>query len=261
MRWALFQQVFQKLVSVRELDPRRDAAAYAEQLLAEHPGLFERVGGAASVRGRMAARTIASDHLTEVCRLPIYVDDLQRSLAVATMSASARLVRVSALAYLLCERDLHPDDLSAGFGLIDDCINVRGAVLATPGAGGRVRGGLGKMLLEELLRIRYLAIALPRDVLPATEEALTQAASLAARTRDLPDHVVERAIREIIEHPPTRVPAKLPLPEPDTAAEIESVVHLLPGELEEVAGESLVIAFPDGSRLRREAGGVLSDGG
>jgi hypothetical protein len=259
MRWALFQQVMQKLVGVREFDPKRDAARYAEQLLEFHPRLFAQVdGGSESVAARMAARTIAVDHLGEICRLPTYVDELQRSLAVATMRAGDRLVRVAALAYLVCERDLIRDDLPAGYGLIDDCISIRGAMLATPGP--RPRGGVGSLMAAELLRIRYLALAVPDDVLAATEQTLTHSAMLAARTRDLPDWIVERAIRELVEQPPTEFPAPLPLPDPVEAIEIESMISLTPGELVEVAGESLVIEFPDGSRLRREAGGVLVDG-
>jgi hypothetical protein len=259
MRWALFQQVMQKLATVRELDPRRDAARYAEQLLAYHPLLFAPIpGGAESVAARMAALTIAGDHLREVCRLPTYVDELERSFAIATMSASERLVRVAALAYLVCGQDLIRDDLPAGYGLIDDCISIRGAVLATPGP--RPRGGLGKFLLTELLRIRYLALAVPDEVLPATVEILTHAATLAARTRGLPNAIVEAAIRHIVENPPNQFPAKLPLPEPSEPIEVEFMMPLTPGELLEAKGESLVFGFPDGSKLRRESGGVLSEG-
>lgn len=258
MRWALFQQVMQKLASVRELDPRRDAARYAEQLLAFRPRLFATLdGGAESVAARMAALTIAGDHLREVCRLPTYVEELERSLAIATMTASERLVRVAALAYLVCSHDLIRDDLPAGYGLVDDCISIRGAVLATPGP--RPRTGLGKFLLAELLRIRYLALAVPDDVLPATAGALTHAATLAARTRDLPSSVVEAAIRHIVSHPPNEFPAKLPLPEPSEPIEVESMMPLTAGELLEARGESLLFGFPDGSKLCREAGGALSE--
>jgi hypothetical protein len=263
MRWALFQQVMQKLVVVRELDPQRDAAAYAEQLLAYHPSLFARLdGGPASVAARLAARTIAVDHLGEVCRLPAHVAEIERSLSVATMSAGERLVRIAALAYLVCERDLIRDDLPAGYGLIDDCINIRGAVLATLSSRrpSPRRRGFGEILLEELLRIRYLALAVPDDVLAATEAALTHAAQLAVRTRDLPTSTVEAAIRMLIDQPPTEYPAELPLPKPSAAVEVESVLRLTPGELVEARGETLVFAFPDGTTLRREAGGVLSEG-
>jgi hypothetical protein len=257
MRWALFQQVMQKLVSVRELDPRRDAAGYAEQLLAFHPKLFARIdGGVESVAARMAARTIAIDHLGEVSRLPTYVDELERSLAVATMTSGERLVRVSALAYLVCSHDLIRDDLPAGYGLIDDCITIRGAVLATPSRRGQRSGAQ----LDELLRLRYLALAVPDELLAATEAALNHAAALAMQTRELANHVVDAAIRYLVEHPPTEFPAQLPLPEYEPAVAVDSVLSLTPAELVEVRGETLVFAFPDGSTLRREAGGALFEG-
>jgi hypothetical protein len=273
MRWALFQQVMHKLASVRELDPRRDAARYAELLLGFHPQMFAPIdGGAESVAARMAALTIAGDHLREICRLPDFVDELERSLAIATMSASDRLVRVAALAYLVCGRDLIRDDLPAGYGLIDDCINMRGAVLATLGpvsssgrsgsgrSGSGRSGSFGNHLLAELLRIRYLALAVPGPVLPATAEALTSAARLAARTRDLPNAIIEAAIRHLVEHPPNEFPAKLPLPEPIEPIEVESMLPLTPGVLLEARGDNLVFEFSDGSQLRRAAGGLLSDG-
>jgi hypothetical protein len=257
MRWALFQQVMQKLAVVREIDPHRDAAVYAERLLGLHPELFESIdGGPESVRARMAALTIARDHLREVMRLPDYVDELERSLAVMTMSAGSRLVRVTALAYILCTHE-HREGLPIGYGLLDDCIAVRGAVLATPGR--LPPGSLGRMMVTELLRIRYLGLALPREVLSQTEAALTSSAELAARARGLPNQTLEHAILQVIRQPPTRFPAELALPEPTEPIEVETIMHLLSAKLVELNGETMLFAFADGSQIRREADGVLHD--
>jgi hypothetical protein len=258
MRWALFRQVMQKLAVVREIDPHRDGAAYAERLLGLHPELFARIdGGRESVRARMAALTIARDHLREVMRLPEYVDELERSLAIATMSAGSRLVRVTALAHILCHHEQARSDLPAGYDLLDDCIAMRGAVLATPGR--RAPATLGQMLLTELLRIRYLGLALPREMLAPTQAALTFSAELAARARGLPNHTLERAILQVVQQPPTRFPAELSLPEPETPIEVETVLPLLSAELADVRGETMLFWFADGSQIRREAEGVLHD--
>jgi hypothetical protein len=261
MRWALFQQVMQKLADVRELDPQREASAYAEHLLHLRPELFARIdGGPHSVRARMAARTIALDHLREVQRLPEQVDELERSLAVATMSPASRLVRVTALAYLLVEHGratTHAERLPAGFALLDDCIALCGAKLATPGR--QAPGALGRMLVTELLRIRYLGLALPRELLATCESALTHSAELAARARGLPPHTLERAVLHVVQHPPTTFPAELPLPEPSEPIEIEAMIQFVPAELVECEGETLVFAFEDGARLRREADGLLRE--
>jgi hypothetical protein len=207
----------------------------------------------------MAALTIARDHLREVMRLPEYVDELERSLAVATMSAGTRLVRVTALAHILCNHgsNLRRGGLPPGYNLLDDCIAMRGAVLATPSR--RPPGSLGPWMLGELLRIRYLGLALPREMLAPTKAALTYSAELAARARGLPNHTLERAILQIIQQPPTRFPAELPLPELAEEIEIETVVHLLCAEVVEVRGETMLFAFTDGSQIRREAEGVLHD--
>jgi hypothetical protein len=205
----------------------------------------------------MAALTIARDHLREVMRLPDYVNELERSLSVFTMSAGSRLVRVTALAYILSNHDMHRDGLPAGYSLLDDCIAVRGAVLATPGR--RPPGSVGKLLITELLRIRYLGLALPREALASTEAALTYSAELAARARGIPNNTLERAILQIIQRPPIRFPADLPLPEPTEPIEVEAILRLLSAELVELNGETMLFAFADGSRIRREADGVLHD--
>src|SRR5690242_6343268 len=146
MQWALFRKVMIKLAGVRELDPERDAARYAEQLIELRPQLFAQLpGGTEGLIGRMAARTIAIDHLQEICRLPDEVAAIERSLEISTMTASERLVRIAGLAYLVCDRDLLRDDLPAGYGLIDDCIALRGARLATPAVNESDR------LVEDLL--------------------------------------------------------------------------------------------------------------
>ncbi|PRP90341.1 hypothetical protein ENSA5_65380 [Enhygromyxa salina] len=280
MRWELFNRVRIKVVGVRELDPQRDAAKYAEQLLSLHPRLFTRLeGGAESVAARMAARTIAVDHLSEVCALPEAIEALERSLSVATKSPGERLVRVAALAYLVCERDLIRDDLPAGYGLIDDCIALRGARLATPSVAEPDH------LHEDLLEIRYLSVAVPDEVLAATEDALVHAADLALRASALPNHVVEAAIRELVSNPPREFSAiRTVLPEsgsmaprpatrseprelatlapqggePGSSQPLPSPLTLAPGELVELDKDAMLFAFPDGTKLRRTHDGALS---
>lgn len=252
MRWELFGQITRKLVAVRELEPQRDAARYAEQLLSLHPRLFARLdGGAESVTARMAARAIALDHVREVCELPNAVEALQRSMANATMGAGERLVRVAALAYLVCENDIIRDDLPAGFGFVDDCIALRGARLATSNVLGTDH------FMEDLTKVHYLSVAVPDQLLPAVEGALAHAAELEIRTRELPNAIVELAIRELIEHPPTEFPPQLMLPDYEPGMQTESPLELSAGEIVEADAGLLVIEFSDGTRLRRTRDATL----
>jgi hypothetical protein len=254
MQWALFRKVMIKLAGVRELDPERDAARYAEQLMMLRPELFSRLpGGAEGLSGRMAARTIAVDHLREICRLPQEVALLERSLEISTMTASERLVRIAGLAYLVCDRDLLRDDLPAGYGLIDDCIALRGARLATPAVNE------GDRLVEDILMIQYLSVAAPDPLLPAIEAALINAAEVGLRTRYLPDHVVGTAIRALVDQPPSEFPASLLLPalDPETHQQLATPVELRPGQLVEAERGSLVIEYLNGTRLRRSPDGTL----
>jgi uncharacterized membrane protein YkvA (DUF1232 family) len=237
MRWELFGQITRKLVAVRDFEPR----------------LFERLdGGAESVVARMAARTLALDHVREVCGLPRAVEALQRSMANATMGAGERLVRVAALAYLVCENDLIRDDLPAGFGFVDDCIALRGARLATSNVLGTDH------FAEDLTMIHYLSVAVPDELLPAVEAALALAAELEIRTRTLPNAIVELAIRELIDHPPTEYPPKLLLPDYEPGREVPSPLQLSAGEIVEADSGLLVIEFSDGTRLRRDPDGTLA---
>lgn len=255
MQWALFRKVMIKLAAVRELDPQRDAAKYAEQLMQLRPDLFSRLpGGAEGLIGRMAARTIAVDHLREICRLPQEVAALERSLEISTMTASERLVRIAGLAYLVCDRDLLRDDLPAGYGLIDDCIALRGARLATPAVNESDR------LIEDLLTIQYLSVAAPDSLLPAIEAALVNAAEVAMRTRMLPDHVVGSAIRALVDQPPSEFPAELLLPpmDPKDRGQLQTPLELRPGQLVEADRGSLLIEYLSGTRLRRTSDGTLS---
>jgi hypothetical protein len=202
----------------------------------------------------MAARTIAADHLREICRLPDEVAALERSLEISTMTASERLVRVAGLAYLVCDRDLLRDDLPAGYGLIDDCIALRAARLATPAVNESDR------FIEDLLTIQYLSVAAPNVLLPAIEGALINAAEVALRTRSLPEHVVGSAIRALVDQPPSEFPATLLLPalDPDERRKLETPLELRPGQLVEADRGMLVIEFVGGTRLRRTADGVLA---
>ncbi|WP_146157611.1 DUF1232 domain-containing protein [Enhygromyxa salina] len=252
MRWELFSQITRKLVAVREFEPQRDAARYAEQLLLSHPDLFARLeGGAASVAARMAARTIATDHLREICELPHAVAELQSSMDNSTMGAGERLVRVAALAYLVCENDLIRDDLPAGFGLVDDCIVLRAARLATANVLGTDH------FTEDLTTVHYLSVAIDDALLPSIEAALALAAELELRTRPLPDAIVERAIYELIENPPTDYPPPLLLPDYTPTRVTDSPLLLSAGQIVETDTGLIVIEFRDGTQIRRNRDATL----
>lgn len=254
MQWALFNQVLVKLASLAGLHPTRDAASYADRLLAEHPHLFARMdGGVEGVSARMAARTIATDHLHEICALPSLVRELQGSLANATLEPSERLVRMVGLAYLVCEQDLISDDLPYGLGFIDDCIVIRGARIGTPAASG------ADHFADDLQTIAYLSLAVPDDLLADTERALAAAAELWIRTRTLPAHTIEHATRRLIEQPPPSFPPTLELPPTDSEPpRVAAPIELRRGQLVSASAEGeLTFEFPTGT-LRRHADGKLA---
>ncbi|MCA9699614.1 MAG: hypothetical protein KC431_18955 [Myxococcales bacterium] len=254
MQLTLFQRVLQKLVGIRALSPEHDAERYAEQLLAARPGLFSRLDG--GVDGRLAQDTaleIARDHVREVCRLPELSEALQRSVGAAALSPGDRLVRITGLAYLTCERDLIPDDLPAGFGLIDDCITFHGSALVT-------QQPMNATVRERTRRlIRYLAIAVDDEVRRQIEAALVHAAEIARACDALPSSTVEAAILAIIAEPPAEFPINLTLPKhPPLSAETRSLLSLPAAWILAADEDGIVIEFADGERMTRRGDGSLS---
>ena len=253
MQWQLFAKVMVKLAEVRSYSVERDAPRYASHLLTHRSDLFAQLeGGPRGVPARLAADIIARDHMREICALPQVVESIQNSMDNSTMSASERLVRLAALAYLVCDNDILPDDLPAGSGLIDDCITLRGARLATSTVLGT------DYFAEDLVQIHYLSAAVPPRVLPTIESVLVHAATIAFQTRSLPDAVIEIAIRELIEHPPDHFPPGMALPDLESMPTVESPLHLVPAQVISATRTSLVIEFPDIGRLRRTADGGLN---
>lgn len=252
MQWRLFAQVMVKLAQVREFTQERDAPLYAAYLRANRPELFAHLdNGPDGVPAHLAAAILARDHMREICELPRAVESLQTSMDNSTMSASERLVRLAALAYLVCENDILSDDLPAGAGLIDDCIMLRGARLATSTVLGT------DYFAEDLTQIQYLSVAVPEQLLPIIESALVHAATVAVRTRDLPQASIELVIRELIEHPPAHFPPGMALPEAKNLPPVDSALALTPARIVEVTRTELTIEFLDGTRLHRNHDGEL----
>ena len=252
MQWQLFAKVMVKLAQVREYTVERDAPRYAAHLRRHRADLFARLeGGANGVPAILAADLLARDHMREICGLPQVVESLQNSMDNATMTASERLVRLAALAYLVCDSDLIADDLPGGVGLVDDCITLRGARLATSTVLGT------DYFAEDLVHIHYLSVAVPPAMLPTIESVLVHAATLAFRTRSIPDAVLEYAIRDRIEHPPCQFPPGMALPDVESMPAVETPLPLVPGQIIEATRTSLVIDFPDVGRLRRTPDGKL----
>ncbi|NVB39890.1 hypothetical protein G6O69_18750 [Pseudenhygromyxa sp. WMMC2535] len=252
MQWVLFQRVMQKLVGIRELDPERDAPRYAEELLARNPALFEALeGGASGPAAIVAAHEIARDHVREVSLLPRLCDDLQRSVSTAALTAGERLVRLMGLAYLTCGHDLIHDDLPAGYGLIDDCIALHGAAMATAALASP------RYVAQQRQRIRYLSVAVTDELREQLHAVLIRAAEVALVCEDLPDYAVELTIRDLIEAPPADLPMEFGLPRRSASPKLIAALALPNPRLIEARGRSLHFRFSDGSQIHRGPGGVL----
>lgn len=249
MRWTLFQRVMQKLVEIRELDPRRDATTYAEQLLARCPALFAELGGAKTLPAQLAARAIAEDHLREICGLAEHVEALQDRTG---HPSNEYLVRLLALAYFSSDHNVVADDAPAGYGMVDDCMTV--IAVERLDAAGRL-----PCTDETMHRVRYMSLALSEDTRPKVERILQRAAGFARACAEASEQSLERVTLELIEGPPER----FPLPNGIPLAPIDSdTLHRLSlprARLLEAEAGALTIAFDDGITLRRSPTGELSE--
>lgn len=253
MRWTLFQRVMVKLSGLRELDVAKDASGYAELLLSKRPEIFAEIdGGPEGMAAEVAANVIASDHVGHLAGLPRLAEQLQSAQSSAFATDGERLVRLSALAYLSSDRDLIRDDLPSGYGLVDDCITIRGALLATP------RLAPPAQIERERLAIRYLSLAVPAHVLPEIEAALIHAAELALACERMPSQRVNMAIMKLIQDPPSTFPAELDLPiEVELDEEQRRRLSLPRAKIVELHGMAMTFEYADGERIHRASDGSL----
>jgi uncharacterized membrane protein YkvA (DUF1232 family) len=165
---ALVKQV---ISAVEALDPRpegRDVPAFAAQLRAARPELFDPLGG--PERGDAAARAMAGAMLRVIGEIPQIVEAMLSAVDRRTTDPAVRCALVGALAYLVQPRDLMPDGLPGGFGFVDDCVILRATV--TEFLDFLPRGFTTAERERRLLEL--LAVAIPPPRLPEFQAAVEE---------------------------------------------------------------------------------------
>ncbi|HOX45930.1 MAG TPA: YkvA family protein [Myxococcota bacterium] len=190
----LFELLHQSLKRISDLDPRRDAPAFARAMLALRPELAQRWAGAELER---LAQAVAGVQIGLIRELP----DVARAAEAAVFDRStfpaARCALVGALGYLVRPRDLLPDDLPGGLGFLDDSLVLR---TVTTGFFGEVHGRL-ECLDQERRKLRFHALCLPAERLPEFARALDEVWALFHRLLGVPREAAEATTKAIIEDP------------------------------------------------------------
>ena len=236
---ALLDEVVEGIAAI---DPDEAVPRFAVELARARPELF-------AGKGEVARRTAAAQ-LGLVCGLPALVEAVRAASARPATHPAVRCALVGALAYLVQPRDLIPDDAPAGYGFVDDCLLLRGAVadyfdlLPAPPAS----------VERERLQLRLLALAVPRDRLGDLQDALGGIWRLFQRLLILPPGEVE-ATRRAMEADPLALalpgaasdPATPPWPPgPD--------IRVVGGPVDiRLEGDTLLVRFPDGIALAIES--------
>ena len=239
---AVLDELLDEVVEgIAALDPDGAAPRFAGELTRARPDLF-------AGEGEVTRRTAAAQ-LTLVCGLPALVEAVRTAAAQPATHPAVRCALVGALAYLVQPRDLVPDDAPAGYGFVDDCLLLRGAVsdyfdlLPAPPAS----------IERERLQLRLLALAVPRDRLGDLQEALGGIWRLFQRLLLLPPGEVE-ATRRAMESDPLAFALPGAAPDPATPPAAPGPdIRIVGGPVDiRLEDDTLLVCFQDGIVLAIE---------
>jgi uncharacterized membrane protein YkvA (DUF1232 family) len=190
----LFELLHESLQRIRDLDPRRDAPAFAQGMLALRPELAKRWAGAEL---EALSRAVAGVQLGLIRELPDVARAAEDAIYDRSTFPAARCALVGALAYLVRPRDLLPDDLPGGLGFLDDSLVLR---TVTTGFFGEAHGRL-EGLDQERRKLRFHALCLPAERLPEFARTLDEVWALFHRLLGVAREAAEATTKAIIEDP------------------------------------------------------------
>lgn len=247
--------IVRSLEQVESLDPEgEDAALFAEQIAEARSDLFEGGGSFTSLSeaARRNALILSRATIRLIKDIPAIAEAMLNAIDRRTTEPAVRCALAGSLSYLVRPRDLLPDDLPGGYGLVDDCMILRATVTE---------------FLEYLPReftsanrerrvLELLATCIPPDRLPQfqaeVEGIWLTFHALLWESEDEVDGVTSDILRD---------PLGTPLPAPER----ESIplppgprLSMSPGE-EIIAFESdaLTISFSSGHSLELAASGEI----
>ena len=199
----LLMLVERNLDAIRALDVERDAAAFAEQVLARNPGPFREIPGTISLAltgdgakaeavDRLGALLLARAQLRLIKEIPEHVEELEALVRGGEVSAHVRCALLGALAYLVQPAELVDDRAPGGYGYVDDCIVLKTMRLAL------VRMGVPITLdrPRELRALSLLALALAPEDFGRMQNLVTRTWNEIHLLHMQPAHLAEARARQ-----------------------------------------------------------------
>lgn len=190
---------------IAELHEDEHADRFAEVLLARRSEAFEGLpGGASGAVAKGLAPRLARKQLALVRELPGMVEAIVATLDAPAELPALRLMQLGALAYLVNPGDLLPDDMPAGYGLVDDSIVLRAMAVTVP----PLYGMDARQIARERLVIDFHGMCIPRPIAPALVSAVKASTTLVQMLGSLPAALVEDEIRKLLDDPLAPLPAQ-----------------------------------------------------
>lgn len=256
--------VERKIAAIGGLDVERDAAAFAQQVLAHNPAPFRRSPGKATQAGatpRPGAAPVAEDvdrlgplllaraQLRLILELPAHVRELLALVDDGRTPPHVRVAVLQALAYLVQPAELVNDDAPGGYGYVDDCIVIKTMRLAM------ARMGVPLRLDErrETRALSLLALALAPATFASMQRLMTRTWNEIHLLHMMPAAVAAAQI-ERIERRPLGVHHDWTSPMSPITCTFPA---LLTGELADVSGDGMTIGFRDGGVVHTSAEGDI----
>jgi uncharacterized membrane protein YkvA (DUF1232 family) len=201
--------VEQKVAEIRRIDVERDAAAFAQQVLARNPEPFREIPRPvvealahaepdaepdAAPAARLGVQLLARAQLRLILELPEHVTEMLALVHDGHTSPHVSVALLGALAYLVQPAELVADDAPGGYGYVDDCIVIKTMRLAMAHMGvplvldeGRERRSLSLLALalapEVFARMQCLMTRTWNEIhllhMTPTAVAVTQAQRLS----------------------------------------------------------------------------------
>jgi uncharacterized membrane protein YkvA (DUF1232 family) len=173
--------VEQKIAEIRRLDVERDAAGFAQQVLARNPEPFREIPRPvaqalvdaepdAAPADRLGVQLLARAQLRLILELPDHAAEMLALVHDGHTSPHVSVALLGALAYLVQPARLVPDDAASGYGYVDDCIVIKTMRLAMAHMGVPLALDEGR----ELRSLSLLALALAPDVFARMQCLMTR---------------------------------------------------------------------------------------
>ncbi len=201
---VLFELLEEFTSSVVNIDEHAATSAFTDQLLSMKPSVIHMLFQELSAdQTRWAAERISAGYLSLIKDMPRYISEFEASANNPHLDAPARAALVGSLAYLVQPRDLLPDDLPGGFGLLDDCLLLHATAFECI---AHLPRDLSTPRQEQMIA-NFIGLAMPEPALAVFREVIDGIRQLIMHMNLLEPRQVEEVTQTMLKDPLSSGPA------------------------------------------------------